>query len=76
MSLRLCEDTIIPVYKNGRWTWNSSTETFEFVQNVGKEGLPDYAIPAPQIKYGYQFKDHMDQVEEVSTCEIIPISYS
>lgn len=64
MSLRLYKaTTAIPKYCSGEWRWKSATETIEF-QNTTIETLPDSALPAPRLKFGIQFKDHMNEIDE------------
>lgn len=64
MSIRIYKaDQIVPKYYNGKWKWNSKTETCEF-EYTGAPATPDHAILAPEIKFGIQFKDYMSQLEE------------
>lgn len=64
MTLRLYKaTTAIPKYSSGDWHWNDKSETFEFKPTAIKT-LPDCALPAPQLKFGIQFKDYMDEIDE------------
>lgn len=64
MSLRLYNvSTTIPQYVSGQWTWLNRSECIRFQQNP-IDKLPDCALPAPRLKFGIQFKDYMDEVEE------------
>lgn len=65
MSLRLSNDTFEAKYHNGKWSWNDKNNKIEFVSLRSEVVLPDYAVPAPKIKFGIQFKDYLDQYEEV-----------
>jgi len=65
MALRLSYDLFVPKYKSGKWYWNDEFEKFEFVQIGNQAKIPDYSVPSPKLKFGIQFKDYMDQVEEV-----------
>lgn len=65
MSLRLSNDTVEAKYHNGKWIWNDKINKIEFVSLRSEKTLPDYAVQAPKIKFGIQFKDYMDQYEEV-----------
>lgn len=64
MSLRLYNvSTTIPKYVSGHWSWHNRSECIRFQQNP-IDKLPDCALPAPKLKFGIQFKDYMDEVEE------------
>lgn len=64
MSLRLYKaSTAIPKYCSGEWRWNRRKETLEF-HPTAIETLPDCALPAPRLKFGIQFKDFMNEIDE------------
>lgn len=64
MSIRLYNvTTTIPKYFNGQWKWNEKAEQFEFY-HTRDDSIPDCALPAPRLKFGIQFKDYMDEIEE------------
>lgn len=64
MSLRLYNvTTTIPKYVSGHWKWNESLEQLEFF-NTTINVKPDCELPAPKLKFGIQFKDYMNEIEE------------
>lgn len=64
MSLRLYNvSTTIPKYVSGQWSWNKPKECIRF-RRTTIDKLPDCALPAPRLKFGIQFKDYMDEIEE------------
>ena len=65
MSLRIYNPTtVIPKYCNGQWKWNKQTEKFQFEQTTQPSLEAEAALKAPRIKFGIQFQDFMNEINE------------